>query len=145
MLGKLARWLRVIGQDVIYGAHLSGYGLIRSARREGRIVLTRDRVMVRRNPPNYLLVESDLFREQLKQVVAVFGIDPFKDAFTRCVECNSLLQPLPRESVREKVPPYVFETQERFSLCQGCQRIYWPATHQERMLAELKAMGWGGR
>ncbi|MBI1993814.1 MAG: hypothetical protein HYS67_05255, partial [Deltaproteobacteria bacterium] len=50
MLGRLARWLRVIGQDVAYGPHLSGYGLIRAARREGRLILTRDRALAKKSP-----------------------------------------------------------------------------------------------
>lgn len=141
MLGRLVRWLRIIGQDATYGSHLSGYGLIRAARREGRLILTRDRSIARKNPPDYLLIESDQFREQLKQVIGLYGLDPLKDAFTRCVECNTVLQPISKRSVEEKVPPYVFATQERFSFCQKCRRVYWPATHQKKMLEELKAMG----
>ena len=145
MLGKLARWLRVIGQDVTYGPHLSGYGLIREARREGRLILTRDRSLARKKPPDYLLIQSDRFREQLKQVVQACRLEPFKEAFTRCVECNTVLQPVPKEAVRERVPPYVFSNQERFSFCLRCRRIYWPATHQQKMVEQLKALGFGGR
>ncbi len=145
MLGRLTRWLRVIGQDVTYGPHLSGYGLIREARREGRLILTRDRGLTRKNPPDYLLIQSDQFREQLKQVVQTCRLEPFKEAFTRCVECNTVLQPVPKEAVRERVPPYVFSNQERFSFCLRCQRIYWPATHQQKMVEQLKALGFGGR
>jgi uncharacterized protein with PIN domain len=141
MLGRLVRWLRIIGQDVTYGPHLSGYGLIRAARREGRLVLTRDRTIARKNPPDYLLIESDQFRDQLKQVIGLYGLDPLKDAFTRCVECNTVLQPISKRSVEEKVPSYVFATQERFSFCQKCRRVYWPATHQQKMVEELKALG----
>lgn len=141
MLGRLARWLRIIGQDVTYGLHLSGYGLIRTARKEGRLILTRDRSIAKKNPPDYLLIESDHFREQLKQVVETFGLDPLKNAFTRCVECNTVLESIGKEAVHGKVPPYVYATQERFSLCRRCKRIYWPATHLERMKAELEALG----
>jgi uncharacterized protein len=140
MLGRLARWLRVIGQDVAYGPHLSGYGLIREARREGRIILTRDRSIRRKSPPQYVLIESDRFRDQLKQVIHACGLDPFKDVFTRCVECNAPLQDLAKEAAREKVPEYVFSTQDKFSICPSCRRIYWPATHQQKMVEELKAM-----
>lgn len=141
MLGRLVRWLRIIGQDVTYGPHLSGYGLIRAARREGRLVLTRDRTIARKNPPDYLLIESDQFRDQLRQVIGLYGLDPLKDAFTRCVECNTVLQPISKRSVEERVPAYVFATQEGFSFCQKCRRVYWPATHQQKMLEELKALG----
>ena len=141
MLGKLAKWLRIIGQDVTYGPHLSGYGLIRAARREGRLILTRDRGVAKKSPPEYLMIQSDRFREQLKQVVQTCRLDPVKNPFTRCLECNTLLDPIPKKAVQGKVPPYVFSTQERFSFCRKCQRIYWPATHQQRMLEELKTLG----
>lgn len=145
MLGRLTKWLRIIGQDVTYGPHLSDYGLIRAARREDRLILTRDRGIAKRSPPNYLMIQSDQFREQLKQVVETCRLDPFKNAFTRCVECNTVLQPVSKEAVRERVPPYVFCNQERFSFCLRCQRIYWPATHQQKMLEELKGLGFGTR
>lgn len=141
MLGKLAKWLRIIGQDVTYGPHLSGYGLIRAARREGRLILTRDRSVAKKSPPEYLMIQSDRFRDQLKQVVQACRLDPVKNPFTQCLECNTLLDPIPKNSVQGKVPPYVFSTQERFSFCRKCQRIYWPATHQQRMLEELKTLG----
>ena len=140
MLGRLTKWLRVIGQDVTYGPHLSGYGLIRAARREGGWILTRNRSLGKKSPPPYLLIESDQFREQLRQVVHACKLDPLKEAFTRCVECNSPLEPMAKAAVEGKVPPYVFATQERFSRCPRCRRLYWPATHQERMVAELKGL-----
>lgn len=141
MLGRLAKWLRVIGQDVTYGLHLSGYELIRAARREGRLILTRDRGIRKKSPPAVLLIQSDHFREQVKQVVHVCGLDPLRNPFTRCVECNTPLDSIPKGSVEKKVPPYVYSTQEQFSFCRSCQRIYWPATHQQKMMDELKAMG----
>src|SRR5918992_508826 len=138
MLGKLAKWLRLMGQDVIYGPHLCGYGLIRAARQEGRLILTRDRRLKQKQPPDFLFIESDHYREQLRQVVRACKLDPLGRAFTRCAECNAVLQPRPKEAVETQVPPYVFSTQERFSACPKCRRIYWPATHHERMLAELR-------
>ncbi len=145
MLGRLAKWLRIIGHDVAYGSHLAGYGLIRTARKEDRLILTRDRGIRKKGPPDYLLIESTRFREQLRQVIHAYGLDPVKNAFTRCVECNDLLDPIPKEAVQEKVPPYVFSTQERFSVCRHCQRVYWPATHLHKMLEELKSLSAGPR
>ena len=140
MLGRLARWLRVIGQDVIYGPHLSGYGLVRAARQEGRLILTRDGGIGKKSPPPYLFIESDRFREQLKQVIEACRLDPLRNAFSRCVECNTPFEAITKAEVEGKVPPYVFATQERFSFCRRCQRIYWPATHQRKMLHELESL-----
>ena len=138
MLGKLARWLRLMGQDVIYGPHLTGYGLIRAARQEGRLILTRERRLKQKQPPPFLLIESDRYREQLRQVVGACNLDPMARAFTRCAECNAVLQPRAKQTVETLVPPYVFASQERFVACPHCRRIYWPATHHEKMLAELR-------
>ncbi|MGH7929977.1 MAG: Mut7-C RNAse domain-containing protein [Candidatus Binatia bacterium] len=138
MLGKLAKWLRLMGQDVVYGPHLTGYGLIRAARQEGRLILTRDRRLKQKQPPAFLFIESDHYREQLHQIVRACDLDPLARAFTRCAECNAVLEPRAKQAVEKLVPPYVFSTQERFSACPQCRRIYWPATHHEKMLAELQ-------
>jgi len=138
MLGRLARWLRVLGMDVIYGQHLSGYGLIHAARQERRLILTRDRRLKQKQPPEFLLIQSDDYAEQLRQVVRECRLTPGSALFTRCLECNAVLQPRAKDSVESLVPPYVFATQERFFWCPQCRRIYWPATHHQRMLDELR-------
>jgi uncharacterized protein len=140
MLGRLTKWLRVLGCDVIYGAHLSGYGLIRAARAEQRLILTRDGRLKQKQPPAFIFVESDRYGDQLRQVVRACGIELAGKLFSRCIECNTLLQPKPKETVEGQVPPYVFATQERFSWCFRCRRIYWPATHQQKMIEELRKM-----
>lgn len=141
MLGRLTKWLRIIGQDVIYGQHLSGHGLLRAAVRERRIMLTRDRKTWRRNREQSILIRDDHFRAQLRQVVEVCGLDPFAGLLTRCVECNAPLQPVAGEQVRDAVPAYVFETQEVFSRCPDCRRVFWPTTHQRLMVEELQHLG----
>ncbi len=142
MLGRLATWLRLLGQDATYGSHLSGRALLRHARAEERTVLTRDRRLLRegRHQP-MLFVAGDEFRDQLRQVVHAFGIDPFRHVFTRCALCNAPVLPIAKSDVEGRVPPYVFSTQQHFVRCQVCQRIYWPATHYEHVRAELRAMG----
>jgi len=143
MLGRLVKWLRVLGQDVIYGPHLTGYGLIRAARLERRLILTRDRRLKQKQPPEFLFIESDHYREQLRQVIQHCQLSVAQSLFTRCVECNSVLQPRPKPTVEKVVPPYVFSTQEKFSWCPICQRVYWPATHHQKMVEELKKIGVG--
>jgi uncharacterized protein len=137
MLGKLAKWLRIMGQDVIYGRHLTGYGLIRAARLDGRLILTRDRSLKQKQPPDFILIASDRCREQVRQVVTACGLDPLAQAFTRCLLCNASLEPRAKDAVQARVPPYVASTQERFFACPRCNRIYWPATQHEKMRAEL--------
>jgi len=137
MLGRLAKWLRILGCDVIYGRHLSGHGLIRAARADGRMILTRDRSLARKQPPPFLFIDSNDYVEQLRQVIGACRLSPGEGLFSRCLACNSQLEPRAKNSVEKLVPSYVFSTQERFSWCGRCQRLYWPGTHQQKMLDAL--------
>jgi len=141
MLGRLARWLRILGHDVAYGPHLHGPGLVACARRDRRVIVTRDTRLVRDpNLPPHLFVRADRFRDQLREVAAAVPLAA-GEAFSRCVECNEPLTSVGREAARERVPPYVFETQDRFWTCPSCHRFYWPATHHARMREELASLG----
>ena len=140
MLGRLAKWLRILGEDVIYGAHLTGYGLIRAARLEKRLILTRDRSLKNKQPPPTLYLSSDHYREQLRQVIRDCGLVVEKRLFTRCLRCNTVLQGRTKDSIEKLVPPYVLSTQEKFFWCATCRRIYWPATHHQNMLDEIKSL-----
>jgi len=142
MLGRLARWLRIIGCDVLYGSNYSGRGLLSAARAEGRVVLTRDRRLLRRNDvPEHLFIASDHVREQLPQVVAAYAIEPEAALFQRCVECNGDLEVVPRDEATGRVPPFVLETQPDFRRCRRCRHLYWHATHVDRVRRELEGMG----
>jgi uncharacterized protein len=145
-LGRLARWLRILGCDVLYGTNFSGAGLLAAARREGRIILTRDRRVTRgREAPPFLLIADDGFRAQLRQVVDAFAIDATAELFRRCVDCNTELAVVQRDEVSGRVPEFVFATQQSFRRCPRCGHLYWEATHVERVRRELAAMGLGAR
>ena len=141
MLGRLARWLRVLGHDVAYGRHLGGRAVVACARREGRLLLTRDTRLLR-DPhlPPHLFLASDDFREQLRQVAAAVPARA-GTLFGRCLACNRRLDEVAREEVREYVPAYVFATTTRFRRCGRCGRLYWPATHHAHMRRELATLG----
>src|SRR5439155_27148796 len=99
MLGRLARWLRILGHDVAYGSHLAGRTLVDCARCEGRVLVTRDtRLVRRRDLPPHVLIASNYFREQLREVAAAV---PLGDAgfLCRCLDCNVLLEEVDRETV----------------------------------------------
>ena len=142
MLGRLARWLRILGCDVLYGTNYSGRGLLAAARAEGRVVLTRDRHLLRKHDvPEHLFIDSDHVREQLRQVVSGYAIDPVGALFRRCAECNGEIEIVARDAAEGKVPAFVFETQQEFHRCRGCGHLYWHATHVERVRRELEGMG----
>jgi uncharacterized protein len=138
MLARLARWLRLMGADVLFDAALGGADLLRRARDEGRIVLTRDKRL--RTAPDAVFINSNFFREQLCEVLARHPFDPCAHAFTRCSECNDLLRWVDRNLVARRVPPFVFASHEKFAVCPQCDRIYWDATHVSRALAEIQAL-----
>jgi uncharacterized protein len=140
MLGKLARWLRIIGCDTEYFPAIDDAVLVERAERTGRLILTRDTRLVRRRKAraNHFFITHDHFRDQLRQVVHAFSLDPFARFLSRCIECNALLSPTDKTAVIGQVPPYVFMTRERFSSCPSCRRVYWEGTQRERMVDELR-------
>jgi len=138
MLGRLARWLRLLGIDTVYDPHLDDAELIRRAARESRILLTRDtRLLRRRGLPPTLFVTDDHFRDQLRQVASAFALDFRGWQLKRCSRCNELLAECSHADVRDRVPAYVLRTQTHFLECPRCRRVYWAATHVERMRAEI--------
>ena len=139
MLGRLARWLRLLGYDARY-ADLPDEALVALARVEGRVLLTRDTRLVRRpdvGPHGF--IRHDRVPEQLRQVAADFRLGPDR-AGTRCLRCNVALEALPREGAAGRVPPHVWRTQHQFTRCPSCARIYWPGTHWDRMTEALHSL-----
>ncbi|MCL4369598.1 MAG: Mut7-C RNAse domain-containing protein [Chloroflexi bacterium] len=137
MLGQLAKWLRLLGYDTIYSTSLDDADLARLAVAENRVLLTRDTQLARRRGVRALLVSSDSPPEQLKQVTTELDLLP-ADALSRCLRCNAPLQSIDRSVVCGLVPPYVWRTQEHFSVCPVCGRLYWRGTHWQRMQETLR-------
>lgn len=138
MLARLARWLRLMGADVLFDPAMVGADLLRRARDESRIMLTRDKRL--RTAPDVIFIESNLIREQLREVLTRHPFDPRLRAFTRCSSCNQPLQILDRNLVGRRVPAFVFASHEKFAACPQCGKIYWDASHVERALAEIEAL-----
>ena len=141
MLGELARWLRIIGSDVFYRNRLANDELIDIAAREGRIVLTRDlklgRVLFDHGLPYYLVIEN-YPALQLREVVAHYSDRIRIRVFSRCTECNLVLEPVAKPAVEARVPPFVFQTQTNFRECPNCKKVYWAATHRAHVDEQLK-------
>jgi uncharacterized protein with PIN domain len=136
MLGRLARWLRVLGYDTVYAPDTDDTELMRRARAEGRVLLTADRALAKRRSARTLLIEAQELADQLRQVQAALGPSP-NGVFTRCVACNGALVPVEKSALSDRVPPYVLATHNEFRRCVDCDRIYWPGTHVEHMKAML--------
>jgi hypothetical protein len=140
MLGKLATWLRLLGCDVEYFPKISDEELVGRAFRTERVILTRDTELIRRREARgiHFLVRGNDFRDQLRQVAERFSIVPLGRIMTRCLRCNETLNAIDRSEVRERVPPYVFETVRDFKTCGRCGRVYWNGTHRDKALTEVR-------
>ncbi len=139
MLGKLARWLRILGYDTTYFAKKADGDLIRIAKEQERIVLTRDtRLIKREDLGEFFFIQNNSHWKQLQEAYQgiELKVDP-RFLLSRCLICNAEIERVAKESVRGKVPEYVFKTQERFFSCPDCQRIYWGATHRTNILQEI--------
>ncbi len=138
MLGRLARWLRILGYDVVYETSISDDDLIAKALRENRIILTMDRELAdRESAKNVLLLKSYDYKEQLKHVITYYKIDCESHIFSRCLLCNERLDSIEKEKIKDKVPPYVYASHDEFDICQQCRRIYWSGTHRGNILETL--------
>lgn len=138
MLGRLARWLRAMGYDTLYLGPAHDRRLLQLALSEDRLLLTRDAKLAQLAGPRGCLVREETMGRQLAQVVEELTLAPPNEGWlSRCLECNALLEPRAKETLRGVVPEYVFATQTDFMGCPGCGKIYWPGTHADRMLARL--------
>jgi uncharacterized protein with PIN domain len=146
MLGRLARWLRVLGYDTFYDLGIADDVLVRTAREEDRILLTRDRHLLRElRPPRAHEVRQDDPLLQLRELVGALGLAPPPELFTRCLLCNAPLRVLPREQALPLLPEGVRELPGPVRQCPGCGRLYWDGSHVRRMRAALERTlpGWG--
>lgn len=136
-LMRLARWLRLMGADVLCEPHARAVEMLAMARRHGRPLLTRDKGL--RAARDVLYVENHHIRDQLREVIAHYPFDPLAFAFTRCSRCNALLHEVARDAMLVRLPPFVYASHEKFAVCDGCGQVYWNSTHPERARREIAA------
>ncbi|MEM2901078.1 MAG: Mut7-C RNAse domain-containing protein [Thermoplasmata archaeon] len=137
MLGKLAKWLRFLGYDTIYPDNINDEKIAEIAADEGRIILTRDCQLSQTKRAKAIYIESDNLQEQINQVVAQLHLSD-ELCFTRCAECNSLIEPIEKESIKNKVPEGVLKLQNEFYVCKICGRIYWKGTHYKNIERRIR-------
>jgi len=139
MLARVARWLRILGADTIFDQSIDGAAMLKLARTEGRVMLTRDKRL--KTAPDVLFLNSNNFREQMREVLTRYPFDVLDNAFSRCSRCNTPLIKVDREVVRRRVPPFVYASNAKFSECPNCAHIYWGGTHPERIIREVRKIG----
>lgn len=140
-LGRLARFLRMIGRDVRYATGAGDAALARVSDAENRILLTRDRELLNRSRVTHgaFVRAQDPDRRRV-ETVARFNLDAYVDPFTRCLNCNTLLEPVRPERVADDLPDRVRRAHDSFYRCRSCDRTFWEGSHVDRMRDEIRSV-----
>lgn len=137
-LGKLAKYLRLMGVDTLFFSHIEDEALIVMANDQSRIILTRDRSLSqRKNAPAFFLEPTDT-KAQLKTLIKHFRLKEHAASFSRCIVCNTPLQVIEKERIMDRLPKKVQKYFDYFEYCPVCDRVYWQGDHYRHMMAFLK-------
>ena len=137
-LGGLARFLRMMGFDTLHRNAFADEEIRRLAEEEKRIVLTRDRELLKCGEiARGCYVRALKPEAQLREVAARYGLADRARPFTLCLGCNLPLEPVDKAQVADRVPEPVSKLHDRFVRCPGCGGVFWPGSHYERMLSAL--------
>jgi len=141
MLGKLAKWLRVMGYDAHYQSYYKNGELIKFIK-NGCVLLSRDRRIIRRYKDSFF-IKSDHVGDQLLELREVGYIHGRENiCFLRCLICNTQLEKIQLEKARERIPEYVYsQNVKHIRFCRSCGRLFWPGSHKDRMINQLKEWG----
>jgi len=142
-VGKLAKWLRIMGYDAQFFNGSNDSRMVAIALAEERVILTRDTQIMKRRVVTSgrlkaILIQSDEPERQMHQVIDSLHLNCRSKPFTICLECNQPLSEKSKQEVKDLVPPYVFQTQNQYMECPSCHRIYWRGTHWQRMTEKLR-------
>lgn len=141
-VGKLSPLLRMLGLDTAYGKDWTDAEIARTAHDESRIVLTRDRALLKRSAITHArLVRTQTPRHQLLEVITHFGLTGPFGMFSRCLRCNDVLSPVPKAEILHRLEPLTKRHFHSFSRCPACDRIYWQGSHHAAMLDWLREAG----
>lgn len=144
MLGSLAKWMRLLGCDVIYQPDIDDGRLVRIAREEGRILLTRDTILLkRRGLRDPVFIRSDDIGQQIREIRHLLHY--CDQGAKRCAVCNGLLLEVPlKEEIRTMVPDFVYMNYSRFARCGACGKVYWEGSHYRNIRKRIREISGGG-
>jgi hypothetical protein len=140
-LGKLARYLRMMGFDVFYKNDFDDYQIVSLSLTERRAILTRDRGILKRSKVTHgYWVRTTNIKEQVIEVINRFDLKNIIKEFSRCIDCNTVLKPISKNEIIDDLPPKVSKSQESFSRCPACKKNYWKGTHHQKMLSFIQSV-----
>jgi len=139
-LGKLAKWLRLLGFDTVYEQDVSADTFENIKKK--RILLTRTvHVWNRHASRACILIKSNVVFDQMREVIRACNVLPETlRPFSRCNRCNTVIRPVTKTAVYGKVPDYVWEAHDSFQICVQCEKIYWRGTHAAHSLEIIKQL-----
>jgi len=141
-LGRLTRYLRMIGIDVLYKNNFNDDEIVEISLNKKRAILTKDRGILKRNEVTHgYWVRNIEVEEQVKEVLKRFDLQKEIKEFSRCIECNEPLKSIKKETIIDQLPPKVANSQNDFYRCPGCNKIYWKGTHYQKMLTFIRRLG----
>jgi uncharacterized protein with PIN domain len=133
-LGRLAAYLRLMGFDTLYRNDFSDPELADTAQSEHRIVLTKDRGLLKRSQMTHgYCIRATNPQEQLAEVIRRFDLTGAARPFTRCLRCNGLLRRVPKEAISHLLPWGTAACYEEYARCESCGQVYWPGSHYRRL------------
>lgn len=136
-LGKLAKYMRLIGLDTLFFPNIEDNDLIHIANEENRIILTRDHHLSQRKNTPVLFLEPTDTKAQLKTLIDYYDLKDHPALFRRCIVCNTPLQVIDKEKIIDSLPEKVKKYFEYFEYCPACDRIYWQGDHYRHMMEFL--------
>lgn len=137
MLGRLARWLRMLGLDTKYFNDLSDDEILNIASQEKRIILTRDYQFFRKanaHGVKAIFVEGRTHVERLANLSRLLGLNlEINIERSRCPKCNSNIRPVDKREIKDRIPESTYKTYDEFWVCVGCGQVYWKGSHWRRI------------
>ena len=138
MLGKLTRWLRMLGFNVTYSVKLNDAELLELAKKENRVIVTKDEALAKTADKisiPIVLIRGDNEISQIIEIATKIGLSNFimDTNSARCVNCNGRLESVEKSRLENKVPTGVYQRQDQFWICIDCQKIYWTGTHFKKL------------
>jgi uncharacterized protein len=140
-LGKLTRYLRLFGFDTFYGKDFKDQEIINFAISDKRVILTRDiELLKNKKVTRGYWIRSVYPSEQLINVLLYFELKARINPFTRCMECNGVLEDTPKDEIKIRLLPKTRQYYWKFKKCRDCSRIYWNGSHYLSMKRNIKAL-----
>lgn len=143
-LGRLARYLRLLGFDTLYRNDFSDSELAQLSCEQQRILLTRDRLLLHRSiiTHGYFVRATDPLY-QTAEVLRRFDLYNDINPWTRCSRCNGLLEPVAKERIVHRLEPKTLQYYTDFRICTDCNQLYWKGSHFRKMSALVRELGQG--